>query len=660
MLSLVFEPIKIGSVTVANRIVRTAHGTALSAPTMQQPGEINDAFIRYHEARARGGVGLSILEVAGVHPTSPSPIAVWDDRIIEQYQRLSEATAPHGMRLFQQLYHGGHHISPNGHGGAAPWSASDIPSPMLGLVPAPMTRGQIDELVEGFASAARRVQLGGLDGVEIHAAHGYLLGQFLSPMTNRRDDDYGGSFENRLRLLREVLAATRAATGPEFPIGVRLSAEEGVPDGMDAYQTSRIAEAITDDIDFLDVSYANYHAGFERIIGAMDEPHGYQLPAARIVSKATTKPTIVTGRFTTLLEAEAVLRDGDADLVSMVRATIADPDIVRKTREGRAHEVRPCIACNQGCLGGYAIWGRVGCAVNVSAGRETEVPSDTPPPSSARRRVVVVGGGPAGMEAGRTAALRGHEVILLEAAGRLGGRVNLARHVASAAEMARIVDWLADELERTGVDVRLGVHATVETVAALDPDRVIIATGASPRRDGLQVARPHHVVTGIDLPHVGVAEDLFDGSLAVGRTALVLDDVGHNEAIACAEFLRSKGVAVTFATRQPALGTRLIDACRDAPARQRLFGKHFEVVPYSELREIRSGEAVITSLATDETRQVRADTVVLVSYPRPRRELATGLARVTHPPEIVLVGDCDTPRDLLWAIHDGHFAARSA
>lgn len=653
-LTHVFTPFEIGAVTVKNRIVRTAHGTALGAPTMAHPGEINDAFIAYHEARARGGVGLTILEIGGVHATGPTPIRLWEDSVIPEFERLMAALEPYGMPVFQQLYHGGHH-DVIGAPPTAPWSASDVASPYIGLVPHPMTKGEIDEMVGCYAAAARRAKAGGLQGVEVHAAHGYLPGQFLSLLTNRREDDYGGSFENRLRFPREVLAAIRAEVGTDFPVGIRLSAAEAVPGGLDAYDTKQIAAALAAEIDFLDISFANYHS-FERMLGGMHEPRGFQLPYSSVVSDATEKPTIVTGRIPTLEMADEVIASGVADLVSMVRATIADPELVRKTQEGRAEEVRPCIYCNQGCIGGYGIWGRIGCTVNVAAGRETEVPSDEPPAADAPGRVVVVGGGPAGLEAARTAALSGHRVTLFEREDRLGGRVDLVRELPSSAEMTRIVDWLAAELDRLEVEVRLGETATAAAILAERPDHVIIATGARLRSDALQVARPNQPVLGTELPHVGGSEELFSGRLEVGSTALVLDDVGSNEAIACAEELRRRGAAVTFVTRHATLGSQLVGAIRDTAARRRLVGAGFELIPFARLSAIAVGEATVASLDDEVERQVAADTVVLVSFPEPRRELADELGDSIA---VSLVGDANSPRELIAAIHEGHLAARS-
>lgn len=655
-LAPLFEPITIGGVEIKNRIARAAHGTALGGP-MYLPGEINDAFVAYHEARARGGVGLTILEISSVHPTSPTPIRGWDDAVVPGYASLAEAVRPYGMKLFQQLNHGGHHAI-RGPIPRAPWSASDVPSVVSGVVPRPMSRDQIAELVAAYAAAARRVEDGELDGVEIHAAHSYLIGQFISPLTNKRTDDYGGSEENRLRLLREVLNAVRASVSPGFPIGVRLSSEEGIPGGLTPPETAVLATAIEPLVDFIDISIAGY-LRFERMVGAMHEARGYELEASEQVSRVVSVPTIVTGRIPTLEMAGNIVRSGAADMVSMVRATIADPDLVRKSAEGRADEVRPCIYCNQGCLGGYDIWGHIGCTVNPSSGHETRVPTDSPDPIDTPRRVLVAGGGPAGLEAARAAALRGHDVVLLEARDRLGGQIAWARTAPHCEELGRIVDWLAAELDRLGVDVRLSTRADEETVMANEPDVVIVATGATPRRDGRQTARPGSEVPGVELPHVLSSQDLLDGSATVGSTALVLDDVGHNEAIACAEELRRRGSDVTFVTRFPSLGTKLQSALRDAPARGRLFGDGFKLLGYSQLAEVAEGECIVRSLDTESDQRCRADTVVLVCALSPERAIVDELAGRAGL-EIVVVGDAEAPRDLIAAIHEGHAAGSAA
>jgi len=661
-LTKILEPITIGTVEVKNRVVRTAHDTALAG--MQSGfgragvlGEIGDAFVAYHRERARGGVGLTILEVAGVHPTSPTAITAWDTRVIPQYERLMKAIKPHGMHVFQQLYHSGHHVMSDAIP-TSPWSASDVPSVTAGLVPRPMTTADIAELLAGFAQTARNVREGGLDGIEIHAAHGYLIGQFLSPLTNRRTDEYGGSFNNRMRLLHEVVAAVRGAVGDDYPVGLRLSSSEMVPGGLRPGDTRQVAEEIAAHVDFVDVSMGVY-ISLPKIIGGLHEPLGYELASAREVTSVVDVPTIVAGRIQNLAQGNEIIESGIADMVGMVRATIADPHIVRKTIGGRRAEVRPCIYCNQGCIGGYERWGHIGCAINPSAAHETVTPYDSPPPAAESLRVAVIGAGPAGLEAARVAALRGHKVTLVEREDHLGGRMHLARRAPHADALGAFVDWMGTELERLNVTLRLGTHADAAMVESLEPDRVVVATGAVPRRDGLQAARPALKVPGVDSPHVVTSTEVFDDRSEWGDTAVVLDDVGHYEAIACAEELRAKDVNVTFVTRFSTLGTKLQASLRDEPARRRLSGPGFAVVPFSYVGEIGVGWVDVMSLEGDGAIRYPAETVVLVSFATPVRTLADELVAGGRFIAPIVVGDAVTPRDLLSAVHEAHAALRN-
>lgn len=640
-----FEPIQLAATTVPNRVVRTAHSTG-SPWVDDSPG-----LIDYHVARARGGVGLSILEIAGVHLSSPTLIPVHADTVVAGYEKLAAACHPHGMKLFQQLWHGGS-ASPWNVLGGPPWSASDVPNPSVGVVPVPMTKTMIDDVVGAFGAAAGRVKAGGLDGVEIHGAHGYLVGQFLSPVSNRRDDDYGGSLENRVRFLSEVIAAMRAEVGPEFPIGVRLISDEEVDGGLVPPDVAEIARLIEPTIDFIDVSLGTYYR-FYKMLAPMDDPLGYEVPKSEVVTRAVSVPSIVTGRIMTLDHASHLVDTGVADMVSMVRALIADPELVRKTREGRANEVRPCISSSQGCVGGLLTTGKVGCVVNVAAGNETTTPFEVPGPAETPRRVLVVGGGPAGLEAARTAALRGHDVLLYEMTARLGGQVAIAASAPHRADMGAITRWLADELERLGVKVSLRTPVDPDLIADEAPDVVILATGSSPRRDGFQAARPLHRLDGIDLPHVYTSWDLlgFGGRAKVGSRALVYDDVGGYEAISAADALLEAGAAVTFVTRHDTFGTAVPGPPATVlPARERLMAGEFSLVTSSYLHAIGPTEVQVRTLAGDKASTHPADTVVFVGINRPNRELADALAG--SPAPVHLVGDATGGQSLQKAIHD--------
>ncbi|MEO3861981.1 FAD-dependent oxidoreductase [Acrocarpospora sp. B8E8] len=654
-----FEPITIRKTIIPNRVAMAAHETRFANGPI-----ITDALVAYHAERAKGGVGLIILEAATVHPSStvsnnPACLAAYDDRIIEGYQRLMAAVRPHGTRVFQQLWHGGHHFGPGD--GSPPRGVSAITSPILGVPPVPLDRDDIAELVSAYAGAARRVAAGGLDGVEIAAAHSYLIQQFLSPMTNTRDDEYGGSLENRARFLVEVLRAVRDAVGPDMAVGVRVGAGAG-RGAVRELELSEVANSLVDHglIDYLNVSQGDFF-GPHIAIGGMEAKAGYQLPSSgQITASVTRVPRLVTGRFRVLDEVEEVLRSGAADIVSMVRAHLAAPDIVEKTRTGRHGEIRPCIGCNQGCLG--VISGtdtRTGCVVNPVAGfddvlSEAQIGRTTNP-----RKVVVIGGGPAGLEAARTAAIRGHEVVLYEAAPRVGGALNLARRAPNLGGIFDVVTWQEAELGRLGVDVRKSSPIDAAGVLRQEADFVIVATGSVPDKSGVLISAPGERVAGVKQSHVlSSVELLSDDKRELGRTAVVYDDVGHYESVAIVEYLLARGLDVTVVTRFPSFAPIADRTLRTVPARKRFAesGRRFDVRPNALLTRISPSSCVVHSVDHGET-EVAADTVVLLTHRTACDDLSVELRAAGK--EVRRVGDALSPRDLQTAIREGHLAGRS-
>ncbi len=652
-LQRVFEPIQIGGVTVPNRVVRTAHGTWISRP------DINDDLIAYHVARAKGGVGLSYVEFTSVHSSSMcmGPVS-WHDSLIPSMRRLAEAIRPYGMKMFQQLAHGGYMYPPID--GSPAWSASAMPNPLNGAIAVPITAEQIAVVVDAFGQAARRACEAGLDGVEIHCGHGYLLHQFLSPLTNHREDDYGGSLENRMRLTREVLRAVRRNVEAGFPIGIRLS-DQLAPGGIDANDCAQIAGLLEADglLDFINGSQGSYYA-LPAMLPAMERPSGSMLPSSAVVVSGVKKiPRILTAaRIRTLEEAEELLRSGAGDLIGLQRANIADADLVRKTREGRSEQVRPCTACNQGCVGGLLGPGaRMGCAVNVAVGFERTLSEDLIQRSASPRRVLVVGGGPAGLEAARIAALAGHRVTLAEASHLLGGTANVAKLAPSMHTFGDIIVWLESEVRRLGVEVRTGSYLEAGDVIAEQPDVVIIATGATPRMDGVQIAVPTLPAKGVTLPHVISSTDLLtDRKRPPARNALVFDDVGHYEAVAAADHLIASGAAVTFATRCASFAPTVESWTRAEPALERLQRGDFRLLTRMHLVEITTSECLLRPLQGVKIERVPADLVVLVQPRESLGELYRELLGKVR--SVVRVGDAFAPRDLQVAIREGHMAAR--
>lgn len=648
----ILQPIKLGKAEIRNRVVRTAHGTKLALYSFED-------LAAFQAARARGGVGLTILEILAAHPSSPTSLRVWEPSHADGYRRMMDILRPLGMTVFQQIWHGGHHILPED--GSPPWSASDVASPYSHAVPIPMTKTMIDDMVESFASAARKCEEWGVQGVEIHCAHGYLPQQFLSPNSNRREDDYGGSFENRIRFVLELAEATRNAVSPGYPVGVRLGPDDA-RGGFGIEDNIRLANILEERklVDFIDVTVGSYQS-FDRIVAGMFEQAGYELPYTAPVSRQIRLPTIVTGRFRTLEEANQVIRQGDADMVALTRAHIADPDLVRKTLEGRLEEVRPCIGCNQACVAGIrAVPPRVACTVNPVAGFELSLGEDRLAVPSRRKRVLVVGGGPAGMEAARIAALRGHDVTLAEATSRLGGTVNLAAKVNARHGIKDITVWQEAEIYRLGVRVRLSTYLDHDDIVAEGADSVILATGSQPRMDGIQSLHPGEPIQGINLPHVISANELLEDRIpgSEGEVAVVVDDTGHYEGIAVCEYLLGHGRKVEFVTRHNGFAPLVQVTEVNEAALRRLTCDRFRMHLRSRVLGITREEVAIAPNYfpgdTNQTMTIAADLVVLITPNRGDRALFEQLQRDEQ--DVRIVGDANAPRYLPTAIREGWLA----
>lgn len=649
------KPIRIGAIELKNRIVRPAHGTVIGKGTM------NDALIAYHEARARGGAALSILEVGSVHPTSAFCLNIFEPAIEGGMRKLVDTVAPHGMKVFQQLWHAGHHIIPAD--GSPPWAPSDVVSAEVGVVPQPMTKMMIDTVIGAYVDAAVRMERCGLDGVDVHCAHGYLPAQFLSANTNKREDEYGGSFDNRARFIMELLAAIRGAVSKSFVVGIRVAPDLTVG-GVGIEENLRVSQMLEErgHIDYVNISIGNYNS-YTKMVGGMHEPMGYEMPTSVPIATAVKSPTMVIGRYRTLEEIDQVIRSGEADMVGLVRAMIADPDLVTKSLAGKSDQVRPCIACNQGCVANAVfIWQGMECAVNAGAGHELERGDHRLTLVAKPKQVLIVGGGPAGMEAARSAALRGHRVTLAEASSNLGGALLAAAKAPTRHTMGDILTWLEAEIYRLGVNVRLGAYMETEDVLNSGAEAVIVATGSTARMDGIQGSHPGQPVRGMDRRNVLSSIDLFMSPPAdLGRSAVVIDDVGHYEGIAVAEHLVAKGLSVTYVTRLRAFGQLIQMSLMNEPFLTRMRGKPFRYMIRTRAIAIEADAVVVgpTHLVVDDvdTERLPADTVVFISGNRPNRELYVELSERRF--DVRVVGDANSPRFLETAIREGHIAGAS-
>jgi 2,4-dienoyl-CoA reductase-like NADH-dependent reductase (Old Yellow Enzyme family)/thioredoxin reductase len=473
---LLFSAGRIGRLALRNRILMAPMEKNLALPT----GAVSRRYIDYCEARAAGGAALILLESMYVHPAGRNhryQLGLHDDELVPGYRRLIEACQRHGALVGAQLEFAGREASA-AITGTQPVAPSPVPCTALtgGDVPRPLEIEEIRALVRAFAEAARRAIAAGFDAVEIHGAHGYLVGQFLSPYANRRDDEYGGDFERRLRFPLEVIAAVREVVGERVPLLYRISADEHVEGGLTLPDACRIAGRLeAGGVDLIDVSAGIYESA-PWIVQPMEMAPGCLAPLAREIRRHVGIPVSVAGRINDASVAEHVLEAGDADFVTLGRALHADPAMPRKSREGREDEVCVCV----GCLKCSDLLGQnepVLCLANTHTGRERQYAiRGTPRP----QHVLVVGAGPAGLEAARVLALRGHAVTVLERASEVGGQLRLARLVPGRADLAGLATYLAEAATRAGARIHLDVEATADDVLARQSDAIVIATGAGP------------------------------------------------------------------------------------------------------------------------------------------------------------------------------------
>jgi 2,4-dienoyl-CoA reductase-like NADH-dependent reductase (Old Yellow Enzyme family) len=654
-----FSPLRIGPVESRNRIVFGAHFTMYSEPARAfgEPGFYGERLGRYLGERAHGGVGVVIAGQAQVHPTTayqmPNNAAAWPAEAVPHLARVAHAVHAHGALAFLQLAHNGG-VNHGAWSKLPAWAPSAIANHHE--PPKALETGEIRELVASFARSARNAADAGFDGIEVHAAHGYLIHEFLSPRSNRRDDVYGGSLENRLRFCVEVLEAVREAVGPGRAVGVRLVGdEEAGAAGLGPEDAAAIAARLESAglVDFVNVSVGISGIGLVRPLYAKP---GFGVYAASAVKKALrAAPVFAVHRILTPEQAEAVIADGQADAVTLVRALIADPDWPAKAQAGRASEIRRCTGNNQGCYGNLLQGLPVTCVQNPAVGREEELGSGTLARAARRKRVVVAGGGPAGLEAAWVAAARGHDVVLLERSHELGGKIRLAAMLPGREEMANHAGWRAEECARRGVEIRLGVEATPEAVLALGPDAVVVATGGRACKTASAKWHPMPVL-GSERDFVLDHEEALLRAGSLGPRVVILDAVGHIEGLGLGELLARRGCEVTLA--MPLASPMLLDAETLAAALPRTVRSGVRWRPIHFLVAIGDHEVtLVDGLAGKPERIERVDHVVIRTHGVAEDGLYFALQAGV--PEIVRVGDAVAVRWADRAIFDGHRAGRS-
>jgi 2,4-dienoyl-CoA reductase-like NADH-dependent reductase (Old Yellow Enzyme family) len=641
-----FAPLVLRGRRLRNRIVSTAHN-----PNWDPGGGLSERHIGYLARKAEGGAGLIMcFGSANVYPpaaAAAASIRLWDPANEPALRDLASRVHAHGALLMAQATHRGHRASSavTGRPAQAP---SEVAQPTFREIPHVLTTGEIKEVIRAFGAAARRLEACGWDGIEITSFGGHLIEQFWSPTINRRTDAYGGDAERRMRFSLEVLETVAAAVSERFLIAFRLSGDPltdriGLtPDDMLAI-AARLCRAGR--IDLLNISGGT---GFTLETQAATVPpdtfpRGCYLPLARRVKERLPVPVLAAGRILDPAQAEAALAAGDCDLVALTRAIIADPDLPRKAEAGQDDAIRPCIAINEGCIGRDFLGLPMLCAVNPAiAAADLEVDRSAPP----RQRVAVVGGGPAGMEAARAAAIRGHRVVLFESEGRLGGQLVVAARAPERPHLGRYIPWMERELSRLHVEVRLGTEAGSGTVLEWEPDRVIVATGA-------ETALPDEARR-VEAP-CATDVDLLLGRAAArpGMRVVVYDAEGLNRGGSIANLAAESGAEVELITTLGAPCADL-DPTQLPSMMRRLARNKVVCTPNQVLIDPVGGALAVRDQWSDVERRITGrDLVVFVGYRTARSGFAAALLQAQPELAVVLVGDCLAPRRLHDAVAEG-------
>ncbi|HEY4083077.1 MAG TPA: FAD-dependent oxidoreductase [Burkholderiaceae bacterium] len=637
-----FEPFQLGRHALPNRIVMLPHGTS-----MVRNGAITEEDIAYYEARARSKPALMITGAAVVHAGSTvrtgKLVAPYDEAVLEGLRRRVDVIHAHGVKVVGQIIHLGRETI-GSEFDTAPVAPSALRSPRDPYGPHVLAEDEIAEIVEAFALCARNLERSGHDGVEIHGAHGYLVGQFLSPATNFRTDPYGGTPDKRLRFLREIIAAIRGRCRPDFLLGLRLSASEELGDGLEIPDTAQIARLIAQDggVDYLSITLGTRGMYVKDVTA----PEATAARAAGIIREACGLPVIAGQRINNPEVAERILANGQADLIGMARAFITDPDWVSKAAAGHAERIRPCLGLNQDCR---SFSPHLHCAVNPAAGRELVLEFTDPRPAATKRRVAVVGGGPAGLEAARGAALRGHAVTLFEGSDGLGGQFLYAAALPHRAELLRLIDYLQKELRRLSVRVELNTRIETRADLGADFDVAVVATGAAANPLGAELLADH-VASWFEILEQGAPPPR-----GAGRALVVDDGSAFWWTYGVAEALVEAGWRVLIATPSAAIAAN-IPAESVGPLLARLGRAETEYRVLTVLDAVVPAGAQLMNATSGCVQDFPCELVVVQTGRSARSSLAASLqgsGLETH-----AIGDCVAPRRVSNAIFEAQRLAR--
>ncbi len=646
-----FSPIKLRGKTLRNRIVFGAH-----TANMSEQGFPGDRHIAYYRERALGGAAMLVIEPMPVHPAAVLTRGNFKhstDEIIPFFRKITDAVHEEGALILQQLYHVGQHGDAD-NSFHANWSPSGLPSYHDSDGSHAMNENEIEETIDGFVQAARRCHKSGFDGVEVWAAYHGMVDQFWTPWSNRRGDRWGGSLENRTRISREIITRIRKLCGEDFIIGIAVNDE---PDFEVSLQRESIAEIIAyHDKDQL-LDYVTCGSGsyfdFYKLMPTFIYPERLGTDLAEALKTNVSHALVIAeSHIRTPENAEAVLSGEQADLVSIVRGQIADPHLSNKARDGRADDIRPCLSCNQMC------WGRrsrdywISCLVNPSAGREFEWNGDRITKSTAPKRVLVVGGGPAGLEAARVSAERGHKVTIVEANDNLGGQFRLAGMQPRRGQIIDLLDWYFRQLSQMKVEVRLNTLMEADEIKRFDADVTVFATGSYPADTGFQKAIPHmEKLPGIEIGGVYSAEDVMARRAQVGKSVLLLDEGGNWKGCGTAWKLAEEGHAVTLVTPDPLVGKELQRTAADYPLRKRLAELGVDFILESAITSWNREGAEVFNFLNGKKQFVQANSLVFATPNIAEDSLFNELHGSGL--KIINIGDSAGPRQAPFVIYEG-------
>lgn len=638
-----FNPITLGKVTLRNRIVMPAMTTVFA----NAYGAVTERLMNYHAERAKGGVGLIITETLcvdypigkGGHATI---LRIDYDKFIPGLSELVKAVHVHGGKIASQLHHAGRQTTLDFTEGHQPVCASAVYDPVSGVQPRALTIDEIGDIMKKFADGARRAKAAGFDAIEIHGAHGYLIQQFLSPHTNRRLDKYGGNLDRRMTFALEVLTCIREKVGYDFPVIYRLSAEEHIPGGLTCDDTKVIARKLEQEgVDALHISSGMNETPTEfSDTPPAAVPRGCYVPYAEAIKKVVNVPVITVGRITDPLLAENILAEGKADLIAMGRALIADPELPRKAREGRLDDIRTCIAC-RGCSLRINSGLPLGCDINAAAGEEKTSRLE---PVKKPKKILIVGGGPGGMEAARVLALRGHEAILYDDKSELGGQLLMATKPPHKEELTNLLVYLSTQIKKLNVDVNLGKPVTASLVQEINPNVVILATGA------------HSLVPnipGITSENVVTAWDVLMGKVEVGEEIVVAG--GGDVGCETAEFLANKEKSLSLIEMLDEVAYDVEYRTRDLMLK-RLAANNVRILTGCVIIGITEKGVSVVDKRRNRIKTIHAENVVLALGARPNTTLTNELKGTI--PALYSIGDCVKPRKVPDAIREAFKLAR--